>query len=205
MVRFALAELDLTDVGPERLQAAVYATLGRQIAATPAPVAGRRCPVGRLPPAARLKSGAEETIKQESDDAYAAEYFQSLLELGYLVASADGLAAEEREALARLVEYASGEVVDQEALRRHFSDLDAACETLGRRERLGRVASNFQEASAKEEAMSFAALIAIADGKLAPPEARVLLELGNHFAFSEREVEAVVGQVVASLRRVLEG
>ena len=205
MACFALAEFDLTDVDPERLQAAVYATLSQKVAATPPPSGGRRCPVGRLPSAARLKFGAQETVKQESDDACAAEYFQSLVELGYLVASADGLAAEEREALARLVEYASGAVVDQEALRRHFRDLDAACETLGRRERLGRVASNFEEACAKEEAMSFATLIAIADGKLAPPEAHVLLELGNHFAFSEREVQVVVGQVVASLRSVLEG
>ena len=53
--------------------------------------------------------------------------------------------------------------------------------------------------------MSFATLIAIADGKLAPPEANVLLELGDHFAFSEGEVQAVVRQVVASLRKVLEG
>ena len=205
MAGFPLAELDLTDVGPERLQAAVCTTLSRKVAATPAPSAGRRCPIGRLPSAARLKFGAEETVKPESDDACAAEHFQSLLELGYLVASADGLADEEREALARLVEFASGEVVDQDALRRHFRDLDAACETLGRRERLGRVASNFEGDCAKEEAMSFATLIAIADGKLAPPEANVLLELGDHFAFSEGEVQAVVRQVVASLRKVLEG
>ena len=160
---------------------------------------------GRLPNAARLIHGAEESLKEHAENPPPdAEYFQSLLELGYLVASADGLAPEERAALAKLVEHATGSVVEQEALQRHFNDLDACSATLGRRERLGRVAANFEDLAAREEAISFAALIAIADGKLAQPEAQVLVELGEHFSFSETDVKAVLGQVVADIRLALE-
>lgn len=160
---------------------------------------------GRFPASARLIHGAQESLQEHSfNPPPDAEYFQSLLELGYLVASADGLAPEERAALAKLVEHATGSVVEEEALQRHFHDLDACSEALGRRERLGRVAANFEDLSAREEAITFAALIAIADGKLARPEAQVLVELGEHFKFSETDVQAVLAQVVAGIKLALE-
>jgi tellurite resistance protein len=198
-------ELDLTHVDPEKLRAAVCAALEQQRADRSAPFTGRTSPAGRLPSIGRLKAGAQETLKQRDQDARQAEYFQSLLELGYLVASADGLALQERVALAALVEEATGSVVARDMMQRHFTDLDGGAEVLGRRERLARVASNFEDRAAREEAMSFAALIAIADGKLADPEARVLLELGEHFSFSEEEVKAVLSQVAVSIKLALEG
>jgi tellurite resistance protein len=198
-------ELDLTHVDPERLRAAVFSALERQSAEVSVTPADTTRVTSRLPSTQRLKQGAQETMKEEAQDARAAEYFQSLLELGYLVASADGLAKEEREALAKLVEQATESVVEREALKRHFDDLDGGAEVLGRRERLARVAANFEDSAAREEAIGFAVLIAIADGKLADPEARVLLELGTHFSLTEGEVESVLDQVVASIKVALEG
>ena len=200
-----LLELDLDEVDPERLQAAVCAALEHQTAEVAAPSVSPRSLTGRLPSTQQLRVGAEETVKEDTDDAQAAEYFQSLLELGYLVASADGLASEEREALAKLVEQATGAVVEREAVERHFNDLGGGAEVLGRRERLARVASNIEDSVAREEAISFAALIAIADGKLTEPEARLLLELGEHFSFSEGKVKAVLGRVVDSIKLALKG
>jgi tellurite resistance protein len=198
-------ELDLTYVDPEKLRAAVRAALEQQRAEKAALPDGRSSPGGRLPSVGRLKAGAQETLKQQDRDAHEAEYFQSLLELGYLVASADGLSLQERAALATLVEEATGSVVARDVMQRHFRDLDGGTEVLGRRERLARVASNFEDRMAREEAMSFAALIAIADGKLADSEARALLELGEHFSFSEEEVKAMLTQVAASIKLALEG
>jgi tellurite resistance protein len=187
---------DLPEVPPERLRAAVRSVLAE---AAPAPV-----PRGHLPSSTSMRTGAEETIKEGPSDRRAAEYFQSLLELGYLVASADGLAEAERDALADLVEHATGHVVPHVDLRRHFTVLDQACEALGRHERIGRLASNFEDARAREEALSFAALVAISDGHLGLPEARALLELGECLRFTDREVEEVLGDVVASVREALE-
>ena len=182
----------------------MFAALDRQSSGVSPPAKAPGDPSGRLPSTLQLRQGAEETLKEADQDVRAAEYFQSLLELGYLVASADGLAAEERAALARLVEQATGSVVRQQQLRQHFDDLDGGAEVLGRHERLARVASNFEDIGSREEAISFAALIAIADGQLAEPETSMLLELGRHFAFSEGQVKAVLSQVVGSIKLALE-
>jgi tellurite resistance protein len=182
----------------------VFAALEQQSAEVTAGGAEATGPAGRLPTTDSLRAGAVETLKREGQDVRAAEYFQSLLELGYLVASADGLADEERAALAKLVEAATGSVVEQQMLRQHFNDLDGGAEVLGRRERLARVASNFEDFGSREEAISFAALIAIADGRLAEPETGVLLELGSHFSFTEGQVKAVLTQVVGSIKVALQ-
>src|SRR5262249_11811114 len=71
--------------------------------------------------AARLREGAKAAAAG-SDDA-PARRFTALLELGYLVASADGLDPSERAALARLLEAVTGSAVDQPTLERHFEDL----------------------------------------------------------------------------------
>jgi len=197
--------LDVPEVGAERLGEAVRAVLAHQSAAMPDSSVDPSALIGRLPSKAQLKAGAEESVKDEAADAAAAEYFQSLLELGYLTASADGLAAEEREALALLVERATDSAVDREVLQLHFSDLDAGSEMLGRRERLARVAANLETAAGRQEAMSFATLVAIADGTLADAERDVLLELGQHFSMTAEQVQAVIDAVAASIKQELEG
>jgi hypothetical protein len=125
------------------------------------------------------------------------------MELCYLVASADGLAPEERDALAQQLEAATGGAVNREALQRHFADLDASSPALGRGERLARAASAFQEIGEREEALGFAALIAVTDGVLAMEETTVLLELGEHFDMAGYEVHAVIKQVLTRLTDAL--
>jgi tellurite resistance protein len=187
---------DLPEVSPERLRAAVLSVLAT--AALPHPLRGR------LPSSMDLRTGAEETVKKKPSDRRAAEHFQSLLEIGYLVASADGLADAERDALADLIERATGHVVQHDELRRHFTVLDQACEALGRHERIGRLASNFEDPEAREEALSFAALVAVSDGHLGLPEVHALVELGERLRFTDREVEEVLADVLAKVREALE-
>jgi tellurite resistance protein len=197
--------LRLPDVEPARRNAAVRAVLAHQSAEMPQQVVQATALVGRLPSPAQLRTGAQQALKEEAEDGRAAEYFQSLLELGYLVASADGLAAEERETLALLLEHATDSIVNRDALQLHFSDLDATSAALGRSERLGRVAANLDTERAREEALSFAALVAMADGTLEPAELQVLIELGRHFALSPEQVQAVVARVADCVRQQLEG
>jgi hypothetical protein len=175
------------DVQAGRLRQAMLAVLQNQTATMPSVALDENQLLGRLPAQARFVSGAEQTAQAEPDrEGEAALYFQSLLELGYLVASADGLDEREREMLALLVEQITESRVAREKLLLHFADLDQTSDWLGRSERLMRVA-------------------ALADGELAEPEIRVLLELGKHFSFSERAVTEAVERVTASIRRELEG
>jgi tellurite resistance protein len=152
----------------------------------------------------RLREGARESMAEAPSDADTARRFQNVLELGYLVASADGFHAEERTALARLLESITGAAVDHDALELHFRDLDQAVEALGRRERLARVAAELDDESAAVEAVGLAALIALSDGRLEQLELDVLVELGQHLAWTPERVRSVVegvaGRVEAKLR-----
>lgn len=183
-----LTQIDLSKLGPETLSGAVLATL------QDAPEALAGC----LPTPNRLKQGAQATTEDRLEEA--STYFQSLLEIGYLVASADGFASEERHALAMLLEHLTGSIVAHDAFELHFQDLDAAVEMLGRRERLRRAAADFEDGIGRGEALGFAALVAIADGKLAEPEEKALLELGTHFGLNEEQVGRAVNSVVERLR-----
>ena len=120
-----------------------------------------------------------------------ARAFQTVLELGYLVASADGFADAERESLSKLLESITGAALDHATLTLHFLDLDEAVGSLGRRERLARVAADIEGAAA-EEAVSLAALIAIADGQLSASELSVLEELGEHVSLGVERVREIV-------------
>ncbi len=179
---------------PERMASAVRGVLTEQ---------GERGPTlvtGLVPPASRLRAGAVASVRGDTD-LDQARYFQALLELGYLVASADGLADSERQALASLLEQVSGAALDRQALLTHFSDLDQASEILGRRERLVRVAAQFGDEPSRLEAINFAALVAMADGKLDRSEMEVLMELGARFGMNDRQVDL---EVRAVARRVEE-
>ncbi len=179
-----LAEVDLSQFELPALRAAVSATLADV----------------HLP--TNLKQGAQ-AVQTEGDQA-AATYFVSLLELGYLVASADGFAEAERHALADLLEQATGKEASHDVLDLHFRDLEEGCEMLGRRERLRRAAADFEDdGRCSEEALGFAALVALADGKLAGPEAAALAELGSHFGLDDEKVNQIVADVVTLVRSAL--
>jgi tellurite resistance protein len=178
--------IELPRAAPGRLATAVQEVMTDQNAR------GKTLVEGHLPPPSRLRAGAAATAQEDPSGLELARYFQGLLELGYLVASADGLAGSEREALAALLEHVSGKLVDRQALLRHFSDLDAATEVLGRRERLVRVAAQFGDEPSRTEAIGFAALVAMADGHLDAMEVDVLVELGAQFGMNERQVDLEV-------------
>ncbi len=146
--------------------------------------------------AARLKTGAMQAVSEEPEaDGSTARRFQSLLEIGYLVASADGLADEEREGLARLLEQLTDAVIDRNTLELHFKDLDEASAQMGRRERLGAAAALLEE-DERDGALTFAAAIAMSDGWLGQDEMNVLIELGSHLSLDADKVRELVEQVV---------
>jgi tellurite resistance protein len=149
--------------------------------------------------AQRLREGAKAAAAA-SDDA-GARRFTALLELGYLVASADGLDPNERAALARLLEAVTGSAVDQATLERHFEDLSKGVDMLGRRERMGRAAADLDDVTTAPEAIGFAAAVSMADGRLDAAEIDALVELGAHCAISKEIVWDLVSDVA---RRVEE-
>ena len=179
-------QVDLTRYGAERLEAAIAASIEGSSAAN-----------DTLPTMDRLEQGVRATIS----DPYEARstYFQSILEVAYLVASADGFAPEERQALVRVLERVFGHAVGGDVLDLHFRDLHDACEMLGRRERLRRAAEDFVDGAYKKEALGFAAIVAIADGTLAEKEADALVQVGGYMGFEAAQVEEVVGDVVKAL------
>ena len=200
----ATVQTSFRDVKPERLREAMLAVLHKQTATMATIPTDPTELLGRLPSPDRFVSGAEQSSGQPEEKAEAAAYFQSLLELGYLVASADGLDEREREMLALLVERITEDRVDRERLLLHLDDLDQISDRLGRSERLIRVAADFEDLLAREEALSFAVLVAMADGELMPEEIRVLLELGRHFSFPERAVIDAADRVAISIKQELE-
>ena len=126
-----------------------------------------------------------------------ASRFMAALELGYLAASADGLDAKERDALATTLEHVTGIGFDHDAFAAHFADLDAAVAALGRRERLARTAAEFDSDDARADAIRFAALVAMCDGTLGRPELEVLNEAGSHFQWNADKIRGLVTDAAA--------
>jgi tellurite resistance protein len=175
--------VDLTHADPSRLKAAVRKLIEGQS------VGGR------------LRAGAGAVA--ETGEGAEARYFQSILELGYLIASADGFAAQERDALAEMLEQLTTPRIDRAELKLYLEDLEEACQALGRRERLRRAAADFEDAIGRNEALGFAALVALADGQLGSPELAALAELGAHFELDPAEVDRTVDAVVRDLSKAL--
>ena len=185
---------DLSQIGEERLQRAVRAVIEGQ----------GLLPEERrsLPGPEQFRAGAEAT-RRDSDEAES-KYFQSILELGYLVASADGFAPQERQALAALLEQATGAAVNRSELEIHLKDLEDGCAMLGRRERLRRAAADFDDQLGRKEAIGFTALVAVADGTLADAELEALRELGSCFEFGKEAVDEIVMTIARDIDRALE-
>lgn len=156
-----------------------------------------------LPSQETLRGAA--TAAHEATDDDAAWYFQSLLELSYIVASADGFADEERHTLAVLLEQVTGAATSVDELTLHFQDLDDACRALGKRERLRRAAAQFETTKARSEALSFVTLVTAADGVLAREERSLLNELGALLEFEPTAVDEIVQRVLDALERATKG
>jgi tellurite resistance protein len=151
-----------------------------------------------------LRAGAAASVADAPTDRVAAARFQTMLELAYLVASADGFADEERTSLATLLESITGAAVDKATLELHFRDLDDAVAHFGRRERLARAAADLETVAQREDAITLVAMVALADGQISTPEFEALVELGGHVdvhaARVKALVEATVARVEAGLR-----
>ena len=182
--------VELPAVAPERFAVAVRAMLGE---------GGEMAP---LPSSERLAVDAAAAVA-DGGDADGSRRFQALVELGYLAASADGLDPAERDALATLIERLTGAAVDHATLDRHLQDLDAAAAMLGRHQRLARVAADLGEGDRRDEALGFAALIAMADGRLHQDELAVLDELGGCFGLGAPDVRAIVDRVADAVARAV--
>jgi tellurite resistance protein len=152
--------------------------------------------VVELPPEAlpRLPSAISTLVPEDEN------HFMAVLELGYLAASADGLDDKERDTIASTLERITGIGFDHDAFAAHFSDLDAAVATLGRKERLARTAAEFESDDARANAIRFAALVAMADGSLHEPELVVLQELGSHYKWTADRVRGLVTEAAATVR-----
>lgn len=184
-------QVDLKKYGIARIEVAIEAAIQRASAGD------------SLPPMERLEHGAKTTLTTPREPS--STYFQSIIEIAYLVASADGFAEEERRALSKVLERVVGHAIDTETLEEHFRALDAACEALGRRERMRRAAEDFVDGEYRREVLGFAAIVAIADGTLAEAELEALIRVGAYFGWTEAEVQVIVEEVLGVLVAALEG
>jgi tellurite resistance protein len=158
--------------------------------------------VGQEELAKQLREGAQQTVGGDASAA-TARRFQTILELGYLVASADGFAEQERSSLAHLLENITASAVDHQALELHFRDLDQAVEQLGRRERLARVAAELSGPQEAQQTIGAVATIALADGTLSAPEYTVLIELGEHLGLNPDDLGKIVDSAAERIKQGL--
>ena len=198
----SLLELpELPPCDPAEMAAAVRAAMEQQAVDVAAPSVGPRALAGRLPTMDVLEHGATQLVMDSPEDAEAARYFAALVEVCYLVAAADGLQDEER--VATLMQHVTGATIDDAFLAEMFDGFERALASAGLEQRLDAVAEEFEDFMAREEAMSFAALVAISDRVLDRKEVAVLTALGRRFDFSTGEVEAVIAAVAKTLARSL--
>lgn len=171
------------DVDPDRLLAALCAAV-----------------TGDGPREIRLRTSASQCVVDEPSDVAAARWFQSLVELAYLVASADGLSASERASLALLIERATGRTVDHELLELHLSELEVQADVLGRHQRFARAAAEVSDQPSVDDALAFAALVAMADGTMTKKEHDALLELAGHLHIEPVQVQSLLDVLVEDVR-----
>lgn len=180
------AVLSLASADPPKLEAAINAAISK-----------------RSDLAEQLRRGAADSVSDATEASSTARRFQTLLELGYLVASADGFADEERASLAHLLETVTQAAIDHQVLDDHFQDLDQGVAMLGRPHRLAASAASLDDASSAEEAVVLVTLIALADGVLATPEYEVIEALGSYAGIDASRVRTLVDQVGAEVKEAL--
>lgn len=198
---------ELPECDRDQLKAAVRRVIEKQATEVAAPSVGPRALMARLPRLDRMERGAENLFSTmppgSTGDLEAGRYFGAIVETCYLVAVADGFASEERGAVADLVGFATGDLIAGDKAEEVFAAYAKLLEEQGLEARLDAIAEQLDDFVAREEAMSFAALIAVADGELATKETVMLMALAKRFDFSRGEVQAVVKQVAASLAQAI--
>ncbi len=149
--------------------------------------------------AARLAAGASQSVVDNPTDTRSADWFLSLVELGWLVASADGFDPAERTSMAALLATVTGEAVNEHMLDRHLGELAEQVEIMGRSQRLARAAAELADQSAGDDALAFAALVAMADGRLEQIELDALIALGSYVSIDADRVRALVASLAADV------
>jgi tellurite resistance protein len=142
--------------------------------------------------AARLAAGASQSLVDDPTDVDSARWFQSLVELGWLVASADGFDPAERTAMATLLATCTGKAVDEKLLDQHLGELAEQVDIMGRSQRLARAAAELADQSAGDDALAFAALVAMADGRLEQIELDTLIAIGSYLSIDTARVRTLV-------------
>jgi len=195
---------ELPPCSPEVYAEALHDVIAQQVSEAAAPSVGPRALIGRLPKVEKVEGGGlYETMPPTSaEDAEAGKYFSGVVEACYLVAAADGMAEMERAAVGHLIRCATGGGLDEpDAI---FDAYGQLLERQGLEARLDAVADKLEDFMAREEAMGFAASIAVADRELARNEGVVLMALAKRFDYSQGEVQAAVAQVAKKLVAAIE-
>jgi tellurite resistance protein len=193
---------DFSGVEPERLRKAVCAVVEQQAREAVAPSVGPRSLEGRLPSMENLATDSTRLKHAGGEDANAARHFLAMLEAAYLVATMDGISDAERQAFADLASLVTGGT-EAAGLTKLLEAFDATIEHEGRPARLAEVAKSFEDFMAREEALSFAALVVISDGSITRKEARGLIELAEALGYSVGELQAALDQIAQNLKREL--
>jgi tellurite resistance protein len=199
-----LVELpDLPECDALTLARAVRRVMEKQAGEVATPSVGPRALMARLPRIDRMERGAEQLFSSippaSHEDEAAGKYFSAIIESCVMVAAADGLAGEERDAVIELIRLSTGEDMGSDRAGELFDAYAGLLEEQGLETRLDAVAERLDDFLARQEAMGFAALVAIADRELADREFVVLMALAKRLDFSRGEVEAVIRQVAAEL------
>lgn len=191
---------EFPSVDRTRYGAAVRTLIEQQARDAAAPSVGPLSLSGRIPKLSALESGAA----QSSEQASVAQYFLGMLEAAFLVAAIDGGVSEaERAALGDLIAQVTNDPDGAKGLSALFDRFGADLTREGMPERLRAVAAHFEDFMAREEALSFATLIALADGSISRKEARGLIELAEHLGYSVGEVQALLDSIATSLKQEL--
>ncbi|MEM1033439.1 MAG: hypothetical protein AAF928_09425 [Myxococcota bacterium] len=194
---------ELPSCSPEVYASALHDVIAQLVDEVATPAVGPRALLNRLPRVQTPEAGGlfETQPPHSAEDAEAGKYFSAVVETCYLVAAADDMAEVERAAVTQLVRCATGGGLDDpEAV---FAAYRSLLEAEGLEARLDAVAEKL-DFMAREEAMSFAATIAIADRKLARVEGVVLMALAKRFDYSPGMVQASVAQVAQRLAAAIE-
>jgi tellurite resistance protein len=191
---------EFPSVDRTRFGAAVHTLIEQQARDAAAPSVGPLSLSGRIPKLSMIESGAA----QSSEQASVAQHFLGMLEAAFLVAAIDGGVSEpERAALGDLIAQVTNDPDGAKGLSALFDKFGADLTRDGMPARLAAVAAHFDDFMAREEALSFATLIALADGSISRKEARGLIELAEHLGYSVGEVQALLDSIATSLKEQL--
>jgi tellurite resistance protein len=191
---------EIPNVDRERLAAAVRKLVEQHARESAAPSVGPQSLSARLPALASLPP--TDSDLQGGADAEATRHFLGLLEAAYLVAAPDGVTPAERAALGELIAQVTGQV-RRDAVARALARFDEEIERDGLPARIAAVAARFEDFMAREEALTFAGIIALSDGSLSRRELRGLIEFAEQLGYSMGELQVALDTIASNLRRAL--